>query len=163
MFLGEYEHSLDEKNRVVLPSNHRKEISEEKLAKGFVLARGSMSQCLDLHPKGEWLRLVRHLEGLYPYEDEEAQEYLRDLFSSAEEVQLDKQFRFVIPDARRLEVGIEKDVFFVGNSRKIEIWPKERWEARRGERRGKFRPPGPVGSRRAPFSGAAAPPPESRH
>jgi MraZ protein len=149
MFLGEYEHSLDDKNRVVLPASHRKEISEEKLTKGFVISRGKLSQCLDLHPKGEWVRLVRHLESRYPYEDEDAQEYLRDLFSSAEEVQLDKQFRFVVPEARRVEAGIEKDVYFVGNSRKIEIWPKERWEARRRERLGKFRPPAPVDPRPA--------------
>jgi MraZ protein len=154
MFLGEYEHSLDDKNRVVLPSGLRKDISEEKLAKGFILARGSMSRCLDLHPKTEWMRLLKHLES-YPYENEEAQEYLRDLFSSAEEVQLDKQFRFLIPDARRIEAGIEKDVYFVGVMKKIEIWPKQLWETRREERRGKFKPPGGVSGRASPPDGRA--------
>jgi MraZ protein len=140
MFLGTYEHALDEKNRVVLPAGLRKYISEAQLEGGFVLAAGTRNQCLDLHPMAEWLAFVRGLESRYLPEDEEAQEFFRDLLSSAVEVQLDKQYRFLIPDARRVEAGIERDVYFVGVSKKIEIWPKERWDARKAGRKGMGRP-----------------------
>jgi transcriptional regulator MraZ len=141
MFLGTYEHALDDKNRVVLPAGLRKYISEARLEGGFVLAAGTRNQCLDLHPMAEWLAFVRGLEARYPPEDEEAQEFFRDLLSSAVEVQLDKQYRFLIPDARKVEAGIERDVYFVGVSKKIEIWAKERWDARKSGRQGIMRPP----------------------
>src|SRR4249920_1007112 len=144
MFLGTYEHALDDKNRVVLPAGLRKYISEAKLQEGFVLAAGTRNQCMELHPMAEWLDHVRGLEGRYPPEDEEAQEFFRDLLSSAVEVQLDKQFRFLIPDARRVEAGVERDVYFIGMSKKIDIWPKDRWDGRKAGRQGLIRAPSPA-------------------
>jgi MraZ protein len=91
----------------------------------------------------EWLAFVRGLEARYAPKDEEAQEFFRDLLSSAVEVQLDKQYRFLIPDARRIEAGIVRDVYFIGVSKKIEIWAKERWDARRSGRQGLMKPPAP--------------------
>jgi MraZ protein len=141
MFLGEYAHSLDEKNRVVFPLALRKHLPDQKLEEGFVLAAGTLNRCLDLHPKAEWRAHVETFERRHAPEDEEAQEYLRDLLSSAVEIQLDKQYRILLPEARLAEAGIGREVIFVGMSKKIEIWPRASWEARRTKRKGQMKQP----------------------
>jgi MraZ protein len=141
MFLGTSEHSLDEKNRVVLPLVFRKDISDEELKNGFVLAAGSESRYLELHFREDWRSHVQAMEDRYAPDDDLGQEYLRDLHSSAVEVELDKQYRFLIPDARREEAGIHRDVYFVGMNKRIEIWAKDRWEERQKDRKGRMRVP----------------------
>ena len=141
MFLGISEHSLDEKNRVVMPLVFRKDISEQRLKEGFVLAAGSENRYLELHFMEDWRSHVQKMEDRYAPDDVLGQEYLRDLHSSAVEVELDKQYRFLIPEARREEAGIQRDVCFVGMQKRIEIWAKDRWEERQKERKGKMRIP----------------------
>ena len=141
MFLGTSEHSLDDKNRVVLPLGFRRDISDDKLREGFVLAAGSENKCLELHFREDWRAYIQKMEARYTPDDMDGQEFLRDLHSSAVEVQLDKQYRFLIPDGRKEEAGIVRDVFFVGMNKKIEIWSKDRWQERQKARKGLMRVP----------------------
>jgi len=131
VFAGNYDLSLDDKGRVVLPLGLRKcikENREETLAKGFMLAPGDGNRYLDLYPTEEFEAHVQALAARYLPEDVAGQNYLRRLTSSATPIELDRQFRFILPEKSRRTAGIEHDVYFVGAKHKIEIWPKERWE-----------------------------------
>jgi len=143
MFLGKYEHSLDDKNRVVLPLGLRKELSPEKLQEGFVLVAGTRNKFLELHPMDEWTRHEKALEERYAPGDEVAEDYLIDLHSSVVNVELDKQFRFLIPDANKHVARIVRDVYFIGMGKKILIYGKEQWDERQKERTEVMAPPPP--------------------
>ena len=137
MYQGEYDCTLDEKNRVVLPSGLRKGKPEALLKEGFTLVIGRKAQFLELHPMHEWTKRVDRLQSRYTDDDAEAEEYFRDIISSAFEINLDKNYRFVIPEARKKDAGIGREVVFIGMWQRIEIWDKKRWEERRLSRAGK--------------------------
>jgi MraZ protein len=141
MFKGEFEYVLDDKNRVVLPASLRKDVSDEKLTEGFILVIGRKAQCLEIHPKRDWMQRIERQHDLYSDDDEEAEEYFRDIISSAFDVELDKNYRFVIPEARKKEARVGKEVVFIGVWKRIEIWDKERWLERKNARAGKQSPP----------------------
>ena len=154
MFLGSFEHSLDEKSRVVFPLGFRKNLSEEKLKAGFVLEAGTKNKFIELLPTEEWLRQEEKLEERYAQGDEKAEEYLIDLHSSAVNVELDKQYRFLLPEASRKVAGIVRDVVFIGMGRKIVIYAKERWEERQRKRKESMTPPPPTGKGSGPGAGS---------
>lgn len=137
MFLGDYEHSLDDKNRVVLPSQLRRGIPEEHLHDRFYIVRSDEDECLELHPRESWDEFVGELKQNRDRGHRPWREFLRDLYSSASELQLDKQYRFLVPEANKNAVGIDKDLYFVGMGDFIEIWARDRWEKRCTERAGK--------------------------
>lgn len=137
MFQGEYEHTLDEKNRVVLPAGIRKGTAERMLEYGFTLVIGRRARYLELHPMQDWTKKIERQRAAYTDDNEEAEEYFRDILSSAFEVFLDKNYRFVIPEARKNEAGIGKDVVIVGMWQRIEIWDKGLWSERKAQRAGR--------------------------
>ena len=140
-FRGEYEHSLDQKNRVVLPSALRKEIPAEQLGDGLVGSIGRRARNLTLEPKAAWNARVDNLFEKYDPDDEEAENYIRDLSSGAFDVELDKQFRFVLPDKIKQRVKIDKDIVFVGMVRHIEVWDAGRYAEWQASREGRQEPP----------------------
>jgi MraZ protein len=141
MFLGDFEHSLDEKNRVVLPSPFRRGLADQVLEDCFYLVPSDGDQCLELHPRASWERYVQDLKERHDLADAEWREFLRDLYSSACELQLDKQYRFPVPDATKSAAGIDREVYFVGMGEFVEIWDRGRWVERREARKGKRRTP----------------------
>jgi MraZ protein len=157
MFLGSHEHSLDEKNRVVLPQGLRKYLSEGKLEEGFVLVAGTKNRFLELHPMEEWIRREKKLAESLVQGDESSEEALLDLHATVVNVELDKQYRFVIPDASRALVGIGRDVVFIGVYNKIVIYAKDRWEARSKERQGASAEGGSAGDDARPAVGESGP------
>jgi len=101
MFLGEYEHTIDDKNRVTLPARFR-----EALAAGVVLTR-SLDSCLDVYSRADWDALVASkLADLDPF-SREARELKRFFFSGASDAELDRQGRVVVPPAlaKRARLG----------------------------------------------------------
>lgn len=140
LFQGEFPHSLDSKNRVVLPSAFRKELPEDE-ARQVVVAIGRRARWLNLYTKRAWEKRVAGLLEKYDEDKEEDEKYLRDVFSSAYPIDLDAQFRFVLPKERRDQVGIEIDVMFVGMGKRIEIWAADRYAEYKAEREGKQEPP----------------------
>ena len=147
MFLNEFEHSLDEKSRAVLPAQHRRSVSEEALLERLYLVPGDGDECLELYPRESWDRHIEKLKSRQRFGDQDWKEFLRDFYSSASEIQLDKQYRFAIPEASRNAAGIQRDVYFVGLGDYIEVWAKERWLARKKGRVGKRKTPAEGGER----------------
>ena len=121
MFMGEYQHSLDEKGRIIIPAKFRDELGDN-----FILNRG-LDNCLYVYPRSEWKILEEKIKEL-PTANPETRAFVRLFFSGAVEAELDKQGRVVIPQHLREHAQIEKDVFVIGISTKVEIWSKENWE-----------------------------------
>ncbi|NMM61426.1 division/cell wall cluster transcriptional repressor MraZ [Clostridium sp. P21] len=120
MFIGEYEHALDNKNRIIIPSKFREELGSK-----FILTKG-LDGCLYAYPSDEWRMLESKLRKL-PLTSKNARAFVRFFFSGANEMELDKQGRTLIPQSL-LEYGeIKKEIVSIGVSNRLEIWSKERW------------------------------------
>jgi MraZ protein len=121
MLLGEYEHTIDDKNRLTLPAKFR-----EELAAGVVVTRG-MDGCLYAYTRGEWLeRFQSRLGGLDPLQPE-ARKLQRHFFSGAAEAEPDKQGRIMIPGPLLRYAGLSRDVVVAGVHDHLEIWDREAW------------------------------------
>lgn len=121
MLLGEYQHSLDTKGRLTIPSRLRDGLGER-----FVVTKG-LDTCLFVYPLAEWASLEEKLRSL-PLTRADARSFVRLLFSGAIECELDKQGRILLPPNLRNHARLEKDVYLLGVSNRVEIWEKEIWE-----------------------------------
>ncbi|MDI6892134.1 MAG: division/cell wall cluster transcriptional repressor MraZ [Actinomycetota bacterium] len=122
MFLGEFQHTLDGKGRLILPSKFR-----DALADGLVITKG-MEGCLFIFPKSEWPQLEDKVRSL-PLTKKDARKFSRFFFAGATEEALSKQGRVLIPENLRKYAGLGKDIVVIGVSNRLEIWDKERWAA----------------------------------
>jgi len=120
MFMGEYDHTLDPKGRMIVPSKFREELGER-----FILTMG-LDGCLFAYPQTEWELFVEGLRKLPG--TKEARQLQRHFMARAAEADVDKQGRFLIPAKLRELAGLTKDVVLVGAISKVEIWSKELWE-----------------------------------
>jgi MraZ protein len=127
MFRGRYEHTVDVKGRVSVPSKFRDIIAERYDGK-LVLAM-DYDKCLTVYPLEEWEKLEEKIKTLSLMK-QEAKDFRRFLLSSATECELDKQGRILIPPTHRQHAEIAKNVTLIGIIDKIEIWDVKLWEAR---------------------------------
>lgn len=121
MFIGEYQHTTDEKGRLIIPSKFR-----EPLGGDFVMTKG-LDNCLFVYPKSEWEVIESKLKSL-PLTNKDARAFVRFFFSGASECALDKQGRVLIPGNLREHSKIDKDTVIIGVSTRLEIWSKSEWE-----------------------------------
>lgn len=121
MLIGEYQHSLDNKGRIIMPSKFRPGLGEE-----FVITKG-LDSCLFVYPKSEWEVIERKLKDL-PLTNKDARAFVRFFFSGASESTLDKQGRVLIPANLREHSKLDKDAVVIGVATRLEIWSKESWE-----------------------------------
>jgi MraZ protein len=124
VFTGEYRHSVDEKGRMAVPSRFRIQLEE-----GAFIARW-IDACLAIFPRSEWDALASRA-GALPIGDTNARQFQRFLFSSAFEVDLDRQGRMVIPASLRSWAGLNGEAVVVGSRDHAEIWAPARWEEAR--------------------------------
>lgn len=125
MFYGEYEHSLDNKDRVIIPAKFR-EIFKEHYVEKFFITRG-LDQCLFVFTEEVWKAQEKKFRDL-PFTKTEARKFNRLYFSGACEVIADKQGRVLIPDYLKSYAEIKENVMIIGVSDRIEIWSKEKWK-----------------------------------
>lgn len=121
MFIGEYDHALDSKNRIIVPSKFREELGNK-----FILTKG-LDGCLYAYPLGEWEILEQKLKKL-PLTSKNARAFVRFFFSGANEIDMDKQGRSLIPQNLLEYAEIKKEIVSIGVSNRLEIWSKEKWE-----------------------------------
>ena len=124
MFRGRYEHAIDSKGRISIPSKFR-EILTEKYDDRLVIT--NFDHCLAAFPYEEWALIEQKVNSLSLVK-KEAKAFLRFFYSSAIDCLIDKQGRLLIPQTLRDYANLQKDIVLVGEGRKIEIWAKERWE-----------------------------------
>lgn len=120
MFMGEYNHTMDTKGRLIVPSKFREQLGEE-----FVVTKG-LDGCLFVYGNEEWEKLVEKLRAL-PLTNQNARKFTRFLLAGAVSCETDRQGRILIPANLRDYAGIKKDAVLIGSGSRIEIWSSERW------------------------------------
>ncbi len=119
--MGEHQHNVDQKGRLIVPAKFREELGET-----FVVTRG-LDQCLFVYPLDEWKVVEEKLKTL-PMTKKDARAFTRFFFSGASECELDKQGRVNLPPSLRKYAAIEKECMIVGVSSRIEIWSEPLWQ-----------------------------------
>ena len=120
MFIGEYNHTLDDKGRITIPSKFRDGLGDE-----FVITKG-LDSCLFVYPKDEWKIFEDKLKTL-PLTSKDARAFVRFFFAGASQCNLDKQNRVLLPQNLRIHSELQKEAVIIGVSTRIEIWSKEKW------------------------------------
>jgi transcriptional regulator MraZ len=122
MFIGTYEHMIDEKSRLTLPARFR-----EALGDGVVLARG-LDGNVAVYPRETWKMTVEaRISALDPL-SREARELRRFFFSGAAEADLDRQGRILVPAVLTRHARLEREVVVAGNHDHLELWNPGAWE-----------------------------------
>ena len=121
MLIGEYEHSLDIKGRLILPAKIREDMGEK-----FIVTKG-LDGCLFGFSQTEWANFEEKLKTL-PLTNKNARDFVRFFLSGAIECEIDKQGRFLIAGNLREYAKLEKDTVIIGVGTRIEIWNKQTWK-----------------------------------
>jgi len=125
MFYGEYEHTLDRKGRLIIPSKFR-EVAQANYVEKFFVTRG-LDKCLFLFTEEEWKSQEAKFKSL-SFTKPEARRFNRLYFSGACELDVDKQGRVLIPRYLKDFAAIKNEVIIIGVSNRIEIWSKSGWK-----------------------------------
>ena len=120
MFMGEYNHTIDAKGRMIVPSKFREQLGNE-----FVVTKG-LDGCLFVYPNEEWHNIEEKFRNV-PLTTKDARKFSRFFFAGAATCELDKQGRILIPPVLREFADLQKDVVSVGVLSRIEIWSKDNW------------------------------------
>ena len=121
MFMGEYNHTIDAKGRLIIPSKYRETLGNE-----FVVTKG-LDGCLFVYDNAEWAAFEEKLKSL-PLTNKDARRFVRFFLAGATLAEVDKQGRILVPGTLREFAELEKEVVLVGVGSRVEIWSKERWE-----------------------------------
>ena len=121
MLIGEYEHSLDAKGRLIMPAKLREDIEDK-----FIITKG-LDGCLFGFSQKEWNNFEEKLKTL-PLTNKNARDFVRFFLSGAIECEIDSQGRILISQGLRAHAELEKEIVIIGVSSRIEIWSKDKWE-----------------------------------
>ncbi|MCI9189675.1 MAG: division/cell wall cluster transcriptional repressor MraZ [Lachnospiraceae bacterium] len=120
MFMSKYNHTIDPKGRLSIPSKYREILGDE-----FVVSKG-MDGCLFVYANETWKEFEAKLAAL-PLVNRQARQLARFFLSGAQYVTVDKQGRILVPQDLRDFAGLEKDVVLSGMGSRIEVWSLEKW------------------------------------
>ncbi len=122
MFMGEYNHTIDAKSRLIIPSKFREILGDE-----FVVTKG-LDGCLFVFDNTEWAAFEEKLKQLPSLTNPNVRKFIRFFMAGASSVEVDKQGRILIPASLKEHAALEKDVVLIGVGSRMEIWSKERYE-----------------------------------
>ena len=120
MLIGEYTHTVDEKNRVSLPVRFRKEVGKK------VVVTHGLDNCIFLYAITEWTVIAGKLSGL-GIGQSDTRGFNRFMLAGAVEIEVDSIGRILIPDFLKKFAGLSEKVIFTGVHNRVEIWDSERW------------------------------------
>ena len=120
MFMCEYNHTVDPKGRLIVPTKFR-----EMLGENFVVCKG-LDHCLYLYSNEDWEAFETQLSAL-PLTSKEARQFVRFFSAGSCQVEVDKQGRILIPPSLRAYAKLDKDVVLAGALHRVEIWDKDSW------------------------------------
>lgn len=121
MFIGEYQHSIDEKGRVSVPAKFRAVLKE-----GAVVTRG-LDKCLFLYTKSEWEMLAGKISAL-PIGKANSRAFSRLMLAGAMDATPDAQGRITVPEYLREYALIKKNAVIAGVGNRLELWDRDEWE-----------------------------------
>ncbi len=127
MFIGEFQHNLDEKGRLAIPAKFRADLKT-----GAVVTKG-LDNCLFLYTKDAWEELITSKLSRLSFNKANQRAFARFMLSGASEVEFDAQGRIVLPEYLRHFADLHKQVVIAGLYDRLEIWDKDRWEAYRAD------------------------------
>ena len=122
MFMGEYNHTIDAKSRLIIPSKFREALGDE-----FVVTRG-LDGCLFVFDNKEWAIFEEKLQKLPSLTNPDVRKFVRFFMAGATSVEVDKQGRILIPAGLKDFAALEKDTVLIGVGNRVEIWSKERYD-----------------------------------
>ena len=131
MLQGRFEHNLDDKGRVAVPAAFRKAlaVSSDAATPATVPVYITISdQCLAAYPEPEWQAKIEKINQLNQL-DPKVMAFKRIFVGCAQECQVDKAGRILVPADLRRDAGIGKEAVLIGQIDKFEIWSRERWDA----------------------------------
>jgi len=126
MFIGEYQHSIDDKNRLALPTKFR-----SALKSGAVVTRG-LDNCLFIFTKQDWQKLVNKITEL-PIGKADARGFSRIMLAGAMDVKLDSLGRILLPDYLKKYASLKKKIIVAGLYNRLEIWDEVNWNNYKGQ------------------------------
>ena len=118
MLLGEFQHNIDAKGRIIVPAKFREELGE-----CFYVTKG-LGGCLWAFPPEEWQGLLKKFKEMPIVDSREIQRFF---FAGATEAVPDGQGRILIPQVLRDYAGLGKDITFLGLNTRVEIWDTQKW------------------------------------
>ncbi|OGY39785.1 MAG: cell division/cell wall cluster transcriptional repressor MraZ [Candidatus Brennerbacteria bacterium RIFOXYC1_FULL_41_11] len=121
MFIGEFQHNIDQKGRMAIPVKFR-----DELTNGAVVTRG-IDKCLFIFTKSEWNALAEKISKL-PLVQSNSRAFARLMFAGAIDVEIDKQGRVLVSDYLRKYAGLSKQVVVAGVFNRLEVWDKSSWQ-----------------------------------
>ncbi len=121
MFIGEYEHNVDAKGRIIMPAKLREDIGDK-----FIITKG-LDGCLFAYSLEEWTNFEEKLKAL-PLAQKNARNFVRFFLSGAVECEIDKQGRFLIPANLREHALLDKEIVIIGVGTRLEIWSRKIWK-----------------------------------
>lgn len=121
MFIGEYQHSIDDKGRVAVPAKFRATLGERA-----IVTRG-LDHCLFIFSAAEWEELAKKLIAL-PLAQANSRAFTRLMLAGAMEVDLDSQGRMLVPDYLRVYAHLKKQIIAAGLYNRIELWDEAAWK-----------------------------------
>lgn len=121
MFIGEYQHSIDPKKRLAVPSKFRPELKNK-----IVITRG-LDKCLFIYPVKVWEELAGKL-GTLPVGESQTRSFIRLMLAGAIDCEIDKQGRILVPDFLKDYAGLNKNVIIAGVYNRLEIWDENKWK-----------------------------------
>ena len=121
MFLGEYNHTIDAKGRLIIPSKYR-----EALGNNFIVTKG-LEGCLYVFERSEFDSFMDKLNEQSDFEAR-SRKMKRFFVTGAQEVEPDKQGRMLVSQVHRVYAGLDKDVVWAGVGNHFEIWDKQKWD-----------------------------------
>ena len=122
MFKGQFRHTLDSKNRLIIPAKLR-----DGLGESFTVTKG-LDGCLSIYTQDRWEAMISKIS-MIPGTKKEARMYLRVLTGNATDCTLDSQGRIQLPQFLVAQAHIEKNCVIVGVADHVEIWPEETWDS----------------------------------
>ena len=122
MFIGEFQHSIDEKGRIAVPAKFRRSLSG-----GAIITRG-LDNCLFIFTKKDWGTLAGKLVSNLPLSQKDPRAFARFMLSGASDVDLDTQGRVLIPDYLRKFAGLKKSAKVIGVYNRMEVWDEVTWQ-----------------------------------
>ncbi len=120
MFIGEYQHSIDAKKRLAVPSKFRTDLKNK-----IVVTRG-LDKCLFVYPLPVWEELAEKL-GALPVGESSTRSFIRIMLAGAVDVEVDKQGRILIPDYLKKYAGLKRNIIIAGLYNRLEIWDEKKW------------------------------------
>ena len=122
-YAGEFRHSIDEKNRITIPSRWRRDGAED-----FILLPEATQQFLLVMSPTEFAKMGSVAETDEKISPRDRRVFLHQLHSRAQHANADRQGRLVLPDELCQKVGLKSEVALVGNRGRFEIWNLQRWK-----------------------------------